>query len=285
MVVRDALRAESELVARLALDPAFAGIDMSRMLILDTETTGLAGGAGTVPFLIGMAWFEDGALRVEQLFLREFGGEVPLLHRLAEQLVRASCIVSYNGKSFDWPLLRARFVLNRVPMPQPPPHLDLLHCVRRVCKPRMQSVRLCEVERALLGYYREDDIDGALIPGLYLAYLRGADPCTLLPVITHNEQDVVALAAILWRMCAHFSSVQPGDDPRDHLAYARVALRAGDLERAQAFADAAANRQRDGRARGARARRVCQGRAASRRSVRPRRNACSVRSPPRLCRG
>jgi hypothetical protein len=80
-----------------------------------------------------------------------------------------------------------------------------------------------------------------MIPGMYLAYLRGADPRTLLPVFVHNEQDVVALAAILFRLCAHFDSVIAEDDPRDHLAYAKVALRAGDLSRAHAFAQAAAH--------------------------------------------
>jgi hypothetical protein len=137
-------------------------------------------------------------------------------------------------------LLRTRFVINRVALPMVPPHLDLLHCARRVLKPRMQSVRLTEVEQALLGFYRQDDIAGAEIPGLYLRYLRGEDPRTLLPVLLHNEHDLVALAAILWRLCAHFAQLEPTDDPRDHLGYARVALRARDLERAHVFASAAA---------------------------------------------
>jgi uncharacterized protein YprB with RNaseH-like and TPR domain len=239
VLVRDALRADAFLLARLALDPALQHVDLSRMLLLDTETTGLAGGTGTVPFLIGLGSFEDGALKIEQLFLRNLGGEAPLLHYLAERLAQASCLVTYNGKAFDWPLLRARFIMNRVALPESPPHLDLLHCARRVWKPRLTRVRLVEVEQALLGFYRQDDIDGAQVPGLYLDYLRGADPRRLLPVFVHNEQDLVALAAILWRLWAHFASVQCKDDPRDHMAYARVALRAHDLERAHAFAEAA----------------------------------------------
>jgi uncharacterized protein len=178
-------------------------------------------------------------LKVEQLFLRNLGAEAPLLHFLAERIARSSLLVSYNGKAFDWPLLRARFVLNRVALPAPPPHLDLLHCARRVLKARLGSVRLCEVECAALGMRREDDIDGAEIPGRYLRYLRGEDPRTLLPVLAHNENDVVALAALLFRLCAHFASVRAEDDPLDHLAYAKLALRGADLVRAQAFADAA----------------------------------------------
>jgi uncharacterized protein YprB with RNaseH-like and TPR domain len=240
ITVRLALEADPGVLARLALDPTLETLDLSRMLIVDTETTGLAGGTGSVPFLIGLAWFEQGALKLEQLFLTNFGGEAPLLQRLAERLSQASCIVTYNGKAFDWPLLRTRFMLNRIACPTPPPHVDLLHCARRVLKRRLSSLRLIEVERALLCFYRDDDIDGAEIPGRYLAYLRGGDPRLILPVFTHNEHDVIALAAILWRLCAHFERLELADDPRDHLSYARVALRAGDLERARLFGEAAA---------------------------------------------
>jgi uncharacterized protein len=239
-LVRHALEVEAGVLARLALDPSLEGVDLSRMLVLDTETTGLSGGAGTVPFLVGLGWFEQGVFKLEQLFLTNFGGEVPLLRYLAEQLARASCIVTYNGKSFDWPLLRSRFILNRVACPEPPLHIDLLHCARRVLKPRLSSVRLVEVERSLLHFHRDDDIDGAEIPGRYLGYLRGRDPSLLLPVFEHNANDLIALPAVLWRLCAHFERLQPSDDPRDHLAYARVALRAGDLDRARTFGEAAA---------------------------------------------
>ena len=113
-----------------------------------------------------------------------------MLRRLGERIAAASCLVSYNGKTFDWPLLRTRFIMNRIPAPELPPHLDLLHCTRRVLKPSMGSVRLTEVERELLGFYREDDVDGALIPGLYLSYLRGGDPEPLSGVLEHNRHDL-----------------------------------------------------------------------------------------------
>jgi len=238
--VRAALEASPATVAELALDPCLAEVDLERLLILDTETTGLSGGTGTVPFLIGMAWFEQGVLRTEQLLLKSFGGEAPLLHRLAERLAWASCILSYNGKSFDWPLLRTRFILNRIAAPKTPPHLDLLHCVRRVFKPRIGEVRLTEVEKQVLGFYRDNDVDGSEIPGIYLRFLRGADPATLAPIIEHNAHDLIALAAILGKVARHFESVQPSDDPVDHLAYARVAARAQNTERALSFARAAA---------------------------------------------
>jgi uncharacterized protein len=237
--VKGALEAKSATVAELALDPCLAEVDLERLLILDTETTGLAGGTGTVPFLIGMAWFEEGALRLEQLLLRNLGEEAPLLHRLAERMARASCILSYNGKSFDWPLLRTRFILNRVPAPAVPPHFDLLHCVRRVFKPRISEVRLCDVEEKVLGFFRENDIPGAEIPGIYLRFVRGGDASGLAAILEHNANDVIALAALLGKVARHFETVQTADDPVDHLAFAKVAARAQNAERALGFARAA----------------------------------------------
>ena len=145
--IASALQVPPERLAQLALDPALETIDLRRALFFDTETTGLAGGTGTVPFLIGIGWFEDESMRIQQLFLPEMGREAPMLHWLRERVQQSSCVVSFNGKAFDWPLLRTRFVLNRVPAPVLPPHLDLLHCARRVLRQRLRSVRLVELER------------------------------------------------------------------------------------------------------------------------------------------
>ena len=237
--VGPALEVSQKLVSELALDPSLAEVDLERMLILDTETTGLAGGTGTVAFLVGLAWFEQGVLRLEQLLLERFGQEQPLLRRVAELVDGCSCLVTYNGKCFDWPLLRTRFVMNRLSPPPDPPHIDLLHCARRVYRPRMAELRLTEVERRVLGFYREGDVDGSDIPGIYLGFLNGEDPRCMLPVLEHNANDLIALAAILGKLGKHFDSVQRADDPRDHLAYARLASRAGDRERALCFATAA----------------------------------------------
>lgn len=238
--IAKALGVSTERLAQLALDPTLEGIDLRRVLFLDTETTGLAGGAGTVPFLIGIGWFEDESMRIQQLFLPELGREAPMLHWLREKVQRSSCIVSFNGKTFDWPLLRNRFVLNRVRAPTVTAHLDLLHCARRVLRPRLGSVRLVELERAILGMYREDDVSGALIPQLYFDYLDGGDVSPMAKVIEHNANDLIALAALLAELVSHFDEVHGSDDPRDHLAYAKVAERSGDAARARSFANAAA---------------------------------------------
>jgi uncharacterized protein YprB with RNaseH-like and TPR domain len=238
--VAQALDAQSEHLAKLALDTALAGRDVTRMLFLDTETTGLAGGTGTLPFLVGLAWFEEGALVVEQLLLPKLGAEAPILHALAARIAWASLLVSYNGKSFDWPLLRTRFVMNRVPVPPLPPHLDLLHCARRVFKRRLEAVRLVHLEAEVLGFHREGDIDGADIPAAYLGWLRGGDVGPLARVVTHNASDLVALPAVLAALHDRFAALRPDDDPRDHLSLAHVAHRAADPGRARDFARAVA---------------------------------------------
>ncbi|MFP2929834.1 ribonuclease H-like domain-containing protein [Pyxidicoccus sp. 3LG] len=280
-----ALDVEGPLVASLALHAELAGVDFQRMLFLDTETTGLAGGTGTVPFLVGLAWFEGRSLRVHQLFLRRLGEESPMLRVLAERMAQSSCLVTFNGKSFDWPLLRTRFVLNRVTTPAELPHLDLLHCARRVFKHRGAGTRLVHMEEQVLGHRRIGDVDGALIPELYFRFLRGGDGSALTPVLEHNVNDLLLLAALLGELVRRFraggagASVPPDEDPRDLLGFAGVALRARDYERAQAFARAP---RRGTRARWASRRSPwppdCHARPGTRM---PRRGTCTRRSPPR----
>lgn len=237
--VRDALKVNAEIVGKLALDATLCDLDLSRLLIVDTETTGLSGGTGTIPFLIGLAWFDDGALKVEQLLAKNLGQEAAMLRFLAERVTASTCLVTYNGKSFDWPLLRTRYIMNRVPAPKVPPHLDLLHCTRRILKPRLGDVRLVDIETQLLGFHREDDVPGSAIPELYFRFLRGAPADSLSGVLEHNANDVIALAAVLGKLTQHFEDVHDKDDPRDHLAFAKVAARAEDESRALLFAQAA----------------------------------------------
>lgn len=232
--------ASPEIVARLALDADLAGVDLSRMLFLDTETTGLAGGTGTLPFLTGVAWFEDQSMFVEQYLVRRPSEEAAMLGKLAEKLQHASCVVSYNGKSYDLPLLRSRYVMNRMPAPVEPPHIDLLHCARRLYRRRLGEVRLVTLEERLLGFRRERDIDGHEIPSLYWSALRAGDPSALLPVLEHNANDLIALAALLGAIVERYQHLHREDDPSDHFSLAVVAQRADDRDRARRFAEAAA---------------------------------------------
>ena len=180
--------------------------DPEKWLFLDTETTGLAGGTGTYAFLVGLAWWDAGGLQVEQLFLRDFSEEHSLLYELAARLAERPVLVTFNGKSFDWPLLENRFTMTRaIRIPQLAAHLDLLHPARALWRLRLGSVRLVELERHVLdaprlGWRREDDVASALIPQYYFDYLRGASPQPLAGVVKHNQMDLRGLAALFGKI-------------------------------------------------------------------------------------
>ena len=156
--------------------------DPAKWLFLDTETTGLAGGTGTYAFLIGLAWWDAGGIQVEQFFMRDFAEEHSVLHELAARIAERPVLVTYNGKTFDWPLLHSRFTMTRsIPVPKLSAHLDLLHPARAVWKLRLGSVRLSDLERHVLdpiclGWTRDDDTSSAMIPQYYFDYLRGGPP-------------------------------------------------------------------------------------------------------------
>jgi uncharacterized protein len=179
-----------------------------KWLFLDTETTGLAGGTGTYAFLIGLAWWDSGGLQVEQLFLRDFSEEHSLLQELSERLAERPVLVTFNGKSFDWPLLENRFTMTRaIKVPRLTAHLDLLHPARALWKLRLGSVRLVELERHVLdasrlGWHREDDVSSALIPQFYFDYLRGGCADPLAGVVKHNQMDLRGLAALYGKINA-----------------------------------------------------------------------------------
>jgi len=182
----------------LANVPEAAALEPSRALLLDTETTGLAGGTGTVVFLIGVGGLEPAGLRVRHWLLTGFGGEPALLARLAELLAASQGVVSYNGKSFDIPLLKSRARMHGVDLRLDGLlHLDLLHPTRRVFRRHWPDCRLATVERRLLGRERLDDLPGAEAPAAWLDFLQRGDPRQLPAVLRHNGDDILALAA-LW---------------------------------------------------------------------------------------
>lgn len=236
--VQRALAARGAALATLALDPSLAALDVGRALFLDTETTGLAGGTGTLAFLVGVAYFEDERLVVEQLFVHEPDAEAALLARVAGLIAGASALITFNGKSFDLPLLRSRFVLARVAAPAPPPHLDLLHVARRIYGARVDRCSLAGLERDVLRFERLDDVAGEDIPERYRRYLRGGDRAAIVPVVRHNLWDLVALAALTGELAARVARA-PSEgrfEAHDHVGLARTSLRAGDPAAALAHA-------------------------------------------------
>jgi uncharacterized protein YprB with RNaseH-like and TPR domain len=244
--VAPARRADANLLALLALDPRLASCDPAHALYLDTETTGLGPGAGTVAFLVGLAWFDpghDGAppgFVVEQLLVRRLGEEAPVLARIAERMRAASMLVTFNGKSFDMPVLRTRFVMGRMEIPIEPPHLDLVHVARRLHKARGVGASLGAVEREVLGFVRENDVPSGEVCACYLHFLRTSDPRALIGVVDHNAWDVVSMAALVGLYGEPLEGTQL--EAGDLVGVARTLKRAGSKELAYEVADAAVAR-------------------------------------------
>lgn len=177
-------------------------VDASRLLFFDTETTGLAGGTGTRAFMIGAADWHDGVLRVRQLFIASMAAERAMLREFARWLEPSTVLASYNGRSYDAPLLRTRYRLARLPDAlQGLDHLDLLHPSRRRWRGRWENCRLATIEREALRILREDDLPGSQAPAAWLSYLRGGASTNLRRVAEHNRQDVATLAQLLIRLC------------------------------------------------------------------------------------
>jgi uncharacterized protein YprB with RNaseH-like and TPR domain len=212
-----------------------------KWLFLDTETTGLAGGTGTYAFLTGIAWWDAGGLQVEQLFMRDFADEHSVLCELAERIAERPVLVTFNGKTFDWPLLESRFTMTRrIAAPKLAAHLDLLHPARALWKIRLGSVRLMELERQILdakrlGWCREDDVASALIPQHYFDYLRGGTAAPLVGVVRHNQMDLRGLAALFGKINSILSMEEPqGEaDGRDLFGLSRFLQRRGEAPRAE----------------------------------------------------
>ncbi|MBN1542569.1 ribonuclease H-like domain-containing protein [candidate division KSB1 bacterium] len=181
---------------RLGKDFRFNRISPEGVAIIDTETTGLAGGTGTLPFMVGVARFSTGQLIVNQYFMRDYSDEPAVLRFIETELQTADALISYNGRSYDWPLLRNRFILNRFAVPAILPHLDLLHTVRRLYRTRLGRCDLQSCERSVLGFSRIGDLPGSAIPQVYFDYLATGDLRPVRPVFRHNALDLVTLCAI-----------------------------------------------------------------------------------------
>jgi uncharacterized protein YprB with RNaseH-like and TPR domain len=219
----------------LVPDAPEAVADPEQWIFLDTETTGLAGGSGTYAFLVGLAWWESGGLEVEQLFMRDYSEECSLLSALAERLAERQVLVTFNGKSFDWPLLETRYRMSRkISPPCPRAHLDLLHSARNLWRLRLGSVRLSQLERHVLGWDRGADLMSDLIPRIYLDFIRGAPSERLIPVFHHNQMDLRGLAGLSNRILSLLSDAETqGQDGLELFGVSRICERGGDATRAR----------------------------------------------------
>ena len=173
------------------------GVPVEKWCFLDTETTGLAGGSGTYAFLIGVGRVTPQGFRIRQFFMRDFGEEPSQLSALEEHLKQFQVLVTYNGRTYDQPLLETRFrMVRRRPPFSALEHLDLLFGARRLWNLRFDSCRLVDLENQILGVERQGDLPGELIPYFYFEYLRTHEIFRLMPIFHHNAVDILTLACL-----------------------------------------------------------------------------------------
>ncbi|HVB14225.1 MAG TPA: ribonuclease H-like domain-containing protein [Candidatus Dormibacteraeota bacterium] len=204
------------------------------VVCFDLETTGLQRATGTVPFLYGWAVVSGDKVEVEQWFLPDLGQETPLVEAAHQMLKRAGLLVTYNGASFDLPLLRIRAVMTGVERPWPAtPHLDLLPLVRRLFRHRLTQCSLRRAEEELLGCPRVGDVPGSEAPERYRTFLRDGDPDPLAPVLEHNRLDLLSLTRLLDHLERHLEVARP--QRSDWYSLGRYAEDRGQLQRADAL--------------------------------------------------
>jgi uncharacterized protein YprB with RNaseH-like and TPR domain len=227
----DLLAAGPGALAALGQDASLTGLEPSRAAFVDTETTGLSLGAGTYTFLIGIGTYElrhdtrveaeglpAGDFVVRQFFMRNPGEERAQLHLVEEALGACTGLVSFNGRAFDLPLIRNRFILARLPLPLVgAPHLDLLPAARRIWRAHYGSCSLGSLERNVLGYQRTaDDVPGWMIPDIYREYYRtGVAGEMLARVFYHNLEDISSMALLGARMVRLFRAGGPDASAAD----------------------------------------------------------------------
>lgn len=191
-------------------------IDRADLLFLDTETTGL-GGTGTVPFLVGVASVDQNGIEIRQYLVPDYPDEAAMLEAVLQELTADRVLVTYNGAAFDIPLLRDRFIINRVAREiTPAGHLDLLHPTRRLFKRRLKDCALTNIERELFGLFRENDVPGYLIPSIYFDWLSSEETGQLQAVLEHNRMDILSLYFLAAKISRVFMTdgevLKEGDD-------------------------------------------------------------------------
>jgi len=221
-------------LSQLSGDPDCGISAPASLLFLDLETTGLAGGTGTYPFLCGIGFFEQNAFIVEQFFMEDYPYERAMLSHLAPRVKDAEAFVTFNGKAFDVPLLTTRFIFNRIPVNLEIPHIDLLHPSRRLWKETLPDCRLESIEREIFHLARERDVESSLIPQIYFNFVRGRHKEWILPVFDHNVQDIATLGALLVFFCRILSDPAPQElkKPLELWGLGRLYLKFGRMENA-----------------------------------------------------
>lgn len=230
----------SDILAGFSGNPAFEELNLSTALFLDLETTGLSGGTGVVPFLVGMGYYSENKFYVVQYFLGDLAAEERMVGELAEffEQMNFQSVVTFNGKGFDMPLLETRFILNRCPfILSELPHLDFLYPARSLWKHKHESCGLSYLACNVLKTGRTEDIPSAEVPWRYFQYLRSGNFELVEPVLYHNQEDLLSLLGILVRGALIFS--EEGDeeiaDAMDLFGAGKIMENRGEIEKSVLF--------------------------------------------------
>ncbi|MGQ9800980.1 MAG: ribonuclease H-like domain-containing protein [Candidatus Saccharicenans sp.] len=229
-------------LAVLARDEQFESLSLSGAVLLDLETTGLAGGTGTVPFLVGLGFFEKDTFKIVQYFLNDLAAEGRMLADLKQLLEEKNftSVISYNGKGFDLPLLETRFTLNRLRLVLSSlPHLDFLFSARHLWKHKYESCRLYDLALSHLGVDRAEDIPSEEIPRRYFQYLRNGDFSLVEPIFYHNQEDLMSLYGVVVAGALLVSrSLEESEvdlEATELLGVGKILERAGQVEKSVVF--------------------------------------------------
>ncbi len=210
----------------------FSGFKFKDFLFFDIETTGLAGGTGTYPFLIGLGYFEDSIFILEQYFMPDYPDEYAQMNQLKKKVTNFKGLITYNGKTFDIPVMRSRFIYHRIKTVWEIPNWDLLHVSRKLWKQRFKDCSLGNIEREILKLEREHDIDGSLIPYIYFDFLRGIRIDRMQPVFDHNAQDIISLAVLAVKFLKFITNPDMNEisHASEQLGLHKINLNAGEIE-------------------------------------------------------
>ncbi|MFH1880884.1 MAG: ribonuclease H-like domain-containing protein [Bacillota bacterium] len=210
-----------------------ASVRMQDVLFVDTETTGLSRGAGTVAFLLGVGYFTDRHFVVEQHLMRDYDEEIFVLEETARLFKAFPVLATFNGRTFDMPVLQNRLLLNRYGDTLHGLHADVLYPSRRVWKLRLGQCTLQRLEESILGVTREDDIAGAMIPQTYFDYLKNRDFEPVRQIMAHNLQDILSLAQLFFFLCRLYAKPETAGAPEDLYSLAKALHRRGDAAKAK----------------------------------------------------
>lgn len=200
IVLSSGLEVTGEILSYLSREEAFKALDLSTALFIDLETTGLSGGTGVVPFLVGLGYYRDDKFWISQFFLGELAEEERMILELLQffSQMNFQSVVTYNGKGFDIPLLETRFILHRQPfLLSSLPHLDFLYSARSLWRHKHESCQLYHLSREVVQADRSEDIPSAEIPWRYFQYLRTGNFELMEPVLYHNQEDILSLLGVV----------------------------------------------------------------------------------------